>query len=272
MDEKVEQYLKRIGYLNKTLNSDLKTLEDLILHHVTSIPFENLNPILNLPVKIDIESVYEKIVSNLRGGYCYEQNTLFYYVLKNIGFDVKALAGRVIWNQPKDSITTLTHMFLLITIANEEYLVDLGFGAQTPTAPIKFLLFDEQQTPHELYRINKLDHDFVLETFENDIWKSMYQFNKTPQQFIDFEVGNWYTSTHPDFIFTNLLFVAIADQSTRFTLINNKFKKNHLNGSVENKTLLSIDDFKEILTNVFKINLNNLNELDQKLNEILQND
>jgi N-hydroxyarylamine O-acetyltransferase len=63
--------------------------------HVGAIPFENLDILLGRPVVLEIDALQAKLVSGRRGGYCFEQNTLFRAALERIGFRVTALAARV---------------------------------------------------------------------------------------------------------------------------------------------------------------------------------
>src|SRR5688572_29268766 len=105
-------YLNRIGY-SGSHEPSIETLRAVHLHHAQAIPFENLNPFLRIPVVLDTDSLYQKLVLNKRGGYCFEHNLLLSEVLKSIGFNVKGLAARVLWNQPEGVVTARGHMLLL---------------------------------------------------------------------------------------------------------------------------------------------------------------
>src|SRR5580765_5639386 len=102
-------YLRRIGHTGP-LSSTLDTLRALHLRHTTTIPFENLNPLLGWPVRLDLESLEQKLVRDGRGGYCFEQNLLFSHALQALGFRVAGLAARVLWNTTDDAITKRSHM------------------------------------------------------------------------------------------------------------------------------------------------------------------
>ncbi|MEI4902561.1 arylamine N-acetyltransferase, partial [Klebsiella pneumoniae] len=77
-----------------------------------SIPFENLDPLLRRPMRLDAASLEQKLVRGGRGGYCFEQNLLLRHALEGIGFTVAGLAARVVWNQPEGAILPRTHMLL----------------------------------------------------------------------------------------------------------------------------------------------------------------
>ncbi|MCB0225525.1 MAG: arylamine N-acetyltransferase, partial [Anaerolineae bacterium] len=87
----LDAYFRRIGYTGERTASRA-TLSALILHHAQTIPFENLNPLLRWPVRLDLPSLQQKLVRDGRGGYCYEHNLLFSQVLQTLGFQVTHLA------------------------------------------------------------------------------------------------------------------------------------------------------------------------------------
>jgi len=268
MNINLKKYFERIGFSDE-VKINIETLEKLNYLHTLSIPFENINPFLKIPVQIDINSIQKKLINNKRGGYCYEQNTLFFHILTEIGFHVQPLAGRVVWNDSIDAITSLTHMFLVVTLNEIEYLVDVGFGAQTLTSPIQFVLNLGQKTSLEIYQIIEFENDFVLQTKINNEWKSMYRFNRNKQYFVDFEIGNWYTSTNPNFIFTKILYLAKPSENGRVSLINTTFKKHYQNGKIETTKIGSIEELKQIITSQFNLELPEVTNLDQKLLEII---
>src|SRR5205085_12496143 len=107
----LDAYFKRIGYEGERTPT-FETLQAIQLRHVQTIAFENLNPLMGWPVRLDIESLQQKLVREGRGGYCYEHNLLFRHVLKALGFEVTGLAARVLWNEPHGAITPRSHMLL----------------------------------------------------------------------------------------------------------------------------------------------------------------
>src|SRR6185437_905290 len=124
----MDAYLHRIGW-HGAVAVDLTTLRGLAMAHVAAIPFANLNPLMGLPVELDLAALQQKLVQQGRGGYCFEQNLLFEAVLRQIGFAVTGLIARVLWGHPEDAITPQTHMLLRVDLAGEGWLVDVGFVA-----------------------------------------------------------------------------------------------------------------------------------------------
>jgi len=112
----LQAYFDRIHFSGEA-RPDRETLAALVAAHTASIPFENLNPLLGLPVALDPQALVAKLVRQQRGGYCYEQNGLFGHVLETIGFGFTPLAARVLWRQSEDALTPRTHKLLLVELA-----------------------------------------------------------------------------------------------------------------------------------------------------------
>ena len=154
-------YFDRVGYAGPT-EPTADTLAALVAAHIRHIPFENLDPLTGVPV-IDLSApaLTAKLVARRRGGYCYEHNNLFCDVLRELGYGVERLGGRVVWMNPAGlggPPGPETHQALAVTVPGEaaRYLVDVGFGGQTLTAPIRLVTDDVQQTPHEPSRLSAL--------------------------------------------------------------------------------------------------------------------
>src|ERR1700761_5644734 len=115
------EYFTRIGYDDGSSalpdpTEDL--LHELVAAHGRTIPFENLDPLLGVPV-VDLgpAPLVAKLVRRRRGGYCYEHNGLVGYVLETLGFGVERLTGRVVWMQPADApLPAMTHQVLAVTV------------------------------------------------------------------------------------------------------------------------------------------------------------
>ncbi|MGG6265429.1 arylamine N-acetyltransferase family protein [Leptolyngbya sp. AN03gr2] len=203
----LDAYLQRITY-EGNIAPTLETLQAIHLHHAIAIPFENLTPLLKQPVLLDLNSLEKKLIYDRRGGYCFEQNLLLRSVLVALGFRVKNLAARVVWNLPEGTISPRTHMLLQVEIDNAAYLADVGFGGLTQTAPLLLTPDLEQQTPHEPFRLIATDQTHTLQAKLGHKWKSLYRFDLQEQHLPDYEVSNWFVSTHPSSRFVTGLMAA----------------------------------------------------------------
>jgi N-hydroxyarylamine O-acetyltransferase len=250
----LEAYFKRIRY-EGPVTANLDTLCKLQRLHTQAIPFENLNPLFGIPVKLEKESLLQKLVLIRRGGYCFEHNILFRHVLEMLGFEVRPLAGRVMWNQPEGRIMPRTHMLLLIYIDGNKYLSDVGMSRQTPTAPLLLEPNIVQETPHEPFVISDKGDHYVLRTKIGEDWRPLYRFDLQYQFPIDYEVANWYVSTNPGFHFVHQLIAAFAAKECRYVLYNNKFSIHHINGKSKHQTLANADELQNVLEDVFCLKL-----------------
>ena len=125
----VSAYLNRINYTTQ-VETDKDTLFRLQKAHLLSVPFENLDIHYKIPIILEKDSFFNKIVTQKRGGFCYELNGLFYELLKAIGFQVHRVSARVHGKDGEYS-QEYDHMALLVILDKEKYLVDVGFGKFT---------------------------------------------------------------------------------------------------------------------------------------------
>lgn len=214
-------YFDRIGYGGAS-EPTLDVLQGLVTAHTRAIPFENLDPFTGVPVAdLGPEALFDKLVRRRRGGYCYEQNGLMGYVLADLGYRVRRLAGRVVWMRPQDApLPAQTHTVLAVTFPGcvGPYLVDVGFGGQTPTSPLRLQTGGVQQTTHEPYRLEDRGDGLVLQAQVRGEWQALYEFSTQTRPQIDLTVGSWYVSTHPDSHFVTGLMVAAVTDDARVNL------------------------------------------------------
>jgi arylamine N-acetyltransferase len=220
-DADLNAYLTRIG-CQRPLEPTVQALSELVAAHNGSIPFENLDPLFGVPVDhLGADALADKLVHRRRGGYCYEHNGLMGFVLERLGYRVDRLVGRVVWmREPGSPLPATTHQVLAVTgdRLDGHYLVDVGFGGQTLTSPIRMAADLEQETRHEPYRLVVGDEGLVLHARVRGQWQALYEFTERPQPRIDLEVGSWYTSTHPSSPFVTGMTAAMVTDDGRFNL------------------------------------------------------
>src|ERR1700729_3974447 len=158
-------YFERIGYRGGA-EPTFDVLHELVTAHIRTIPFENLDPLLGVPVDdLSPEALADKMVHRRRGGYCYEHNGLMGHVLEELGFGVRRFAARVVWTmQPGAPVPSQTHTLLGVSLPGtpQLFLVAVGFGGQTPTSPIRLETGSVQQTTHEPYRLQERGVGLVM--------------------------------------------------------------------------------------------------------------
>ncbi|HUL05886.1 MAG TPA: arylamine N-acetyltransferase [Candidatus Acidoferrum sp.] len=264
----LDAYFGRIGYSGARAPT-LETLRAIHLRHALTIPFENLDPFLRRPVRLDLASLQGKLVRDRRGGYCFEHNLLFKAALDALGFQVTGLAARVMWNLPEGVTLPRTHMLLRIALDGQDYLADVGFGGQTLTAPIKLIADIEQATPHEPFRLLRAgDGVFLKQAKLGGAWKPLHRFDLQPQLPPDYEVANWYVSTHPESRFVKNLTVAMPAPGRRYALFNRDFTVHHLDGPSEQRRLSGAREIRGVLEEVFGLTMPADPELDAALERL----
>ncbi len=267
-------YFDRIDYRG-TAEPNLDVLRDLVSAHTRAIPFENLDPLMGVPIDdLGPRALTEKLVDRRRGGYCYEQNGLMGYVLAGIGFRVRRLVGRVIWMLSPDApVPAQTHTVLAVTFpgSHGSYLVDVGFGGQTPTSPLRIETGTVQRTAHEPYRLMDRGDGLVLQISIRGEWVSLYEFTTRSVAQVDLQVGSWFVSTHPSSMFVTGLTAAIVTGDARVNLAGRDLDVRRADGGEK----IRLDDAAGVvdaLSGRFGINVADLGEraaLEARLADIL---
>jgi len=267
------QYLTRIGYLGSP-EPTLATLRAIVAAHLQHIPFENLDPLLGIPVEdLGAPALIDKMVRRRRGGYCFEHNSLLRYVLERLGFGVAALTGRVVWMNPAGADadpTALTHMVLDVTVpdVSPHYLVDVGFGGQTLPSPMPFVPDEVHPTRMEAYRIRSRPADFVLETRLGDEWRPLYVFTGEPRPMIDLQMGSWYVSTHPASIFVVGLSAALVTADARWNLRGRNLTVHRLGRPSEHVRMDSAAEVLDVLGARYGLPVDGLGDISVVLDRI----
>jgi N-hydroxyarylamine O-acetyltransferase len=260
----LDAYFTRIGYRGPRAPT-LQTLSAIVLAHIQAIPFENLDVLLGRGIDLDPAAVERKLVHERRGGYCFEQNSHLLYVLGALGFAVTPLSGRVRVNRPRDYMPARTHCFVRVDLDGAPWLADVGVGALSPTAPLRFDTENEQATPHEPRRIVREgawdglalrgpDARMLHQVRFGDAWHDVCELTMEPMPPIDREVGNWYTSAHPRSHFRDRLIVArAAPDGGRVTLLNGELKVRDRAGIAEVRPIASAEALLAVLSEEFSL-------------------
>ncbi|AKV07787.1 MULTISPECIES: arylamine N-acetyltransferase family protein [Pseudomonas] len=264
-------YLQRLGF-DAPPAPTLETLRQLQFRHTAAFPFENLTTLSGEPVLIDLPSIEQKVLHDGRGGYCYELNNLFLALLQALGFDACGISGRVVMGQPEGAWTARTHRLSLVTLGGVRYITDVGFGGMVPTAPLLLDTPEEQLTPHEPYRIERHADGYTLRANVAGEWRAMYIFDLQRQEDIDYAVGNWYVSTHPESSFAKQLMVARTGEGWRRTLNNGSFAIHRIGSESERRQITEVADLVRLLASEFGIRVPEHAHLKQVLGRLIEQD
>ena len=186
-----------------------------------TVPFENLDIHLGKPIILDTRRFYRKIVVDKRGGYCYELNGCFAWLLKKMGFEVSILSAKVAGKNGSFS-PEFDHMNLLVRL-EENLLVDVGFG-DSFTEPKPIDIEDDTIDHGYFYRIAGKNRVRILyrRANQNSPWHSQYKFSLLPRQLSDFVLRNKYQQTSPHSYFAQQRMISRLTRSGRITLTDSK--------------------------------------------------
>jgi N-hydroxyarylamine O-acetyltransferase len=187
----LDAYLDRIGLTGRP------SLAEVHRAHACSIPFENLDPHRGVPVSLDQSDLQRKLVTERRGGYCFEQNLLLRHALEALGAEVELMLARVTKGAPRDVQRPRTHLLLRVTAAGAVWHADFGFGAGTLLEPIPFGPGTVHEQSGWRFRVVEAGEDLVLQGFERGKWIDLYRFLPEVVPQVDVETSNWFTATHP---------------------------------------------------------------------------
>ena len=270
----LDAYLSGIGYRGP-ITPTLATLQSVCQLHPQSLTFNSVYPWLGLPVHLDLPTLEAKLVNRREGGYCFEQNTLLWAALAQIGFDVRGLSARVVYSTPPGGGRhPRNHMLMLVDLDGEKYVADAGFGGLTLTAPLRLSDEAPQQTPHETVRIGRTEtvadlRDYVLEAEAGGQWRAMYQFGLEEQIDADYEMANWFTGTFPGSAFVQRLIAARPVDAGRLALSDNRLSVHRIGLPSIQRTIESASELSHILENDFAITLPDHPDLAARLQAIV---
>jgi N-hydroxyarylamine O-acetyltransferase len=193
----VDRYLHRIGYEGSQAPV-LATLDAVQKAHLTSVPYENLDLLYRRPCSLATEALYDKIVNRRRGGYCFELNGLFAWLLRQMGFQVTEFFGRWLIGEPL-AMPKRRHRILRVDLPEGRFLADAGVGRVCPLTPLCFEPDVIQEREGVRYRIlaDPL-HGWLVQVESEQDFINFYSFTEEPQQAIDFAYPHYYCATHPD--------------------------------------------------------------------------
>ncbi len=227
----LDAYFARTDYTGPRTPT-LETLNGVVRAHVQTIPFENIDVLLGVPISLELEAIEHKLVRERRGGYCFEHNTLLLEVLTALGYHVRPLSARVRYTRPRDYTPGRTHLLVRVEL-EESWLADVGVGSMSPTAALRLAEHGEQVTPHEPRRLLR-DNDRIYHQVRlGDAWHDVAELTLEEMPVIDRVVANWYTSTHPQSHFKNRLTVARATPTGRVAILNDELSIRHADGRAD---------------------------------------
>lgn len=250
----ISRYLDRIG-LNKIPDVCEGGLRELHAAQSFSIPFENFDIHLNRTISLKPDALVSKLIHQRRGGYCFELNGLFRLALQSLGFNVRPLLARVVYNLPEPGART--HQVLIVTISGQEWLADVGFGGPGICLPLPMIPDQIGEQYGERYRL-RLDSGYgmVLQKARKDAFVDLYVFDVNEHTLDpDIEMANHFTSTWPSSLFRLSRMCSLRKTWGRVTLSDMELTI-HRDGQSIRQTLSPGPQYTSAITEHFGIHLN----------------
>ena len=258
--EQLAACLKRIGY-EKEVTLTRECLDDLIFSCQCHVPYDNLDVFdYGREVRLDGESLYNKIVVNGRGGYCFELNGFFFRILKGLGFDVQPCFCRIMIGPvtgPQDNF--IDHRASIVTLDGQRYFCDVGTGAPMPLAAMPIV---------EDVWVNTRGQQFMIRKGDQKNWYELYRkmseqedgsyeehldlyFLDAPVQEIDFMTPNFFMYMKEDSL-PHVRRMVSRKTPTGFVDITNDVFTEVVNG-VKTERKLAYEEILPIIQNVIGI-------------------
>ena len=211
-------YFERIGWVRRE-GRTYDALAGLLHAHMRAIPFENLDVLLGRPIRLDLEGLQQKLVRDRRGGYCFEQASLFAAVLDALGFEPVRHTARVVMITPRTE-SPRTHMFLTVKLAEGRFVLDPGFGSLAPLVPVPLAPGARVEAGAEAHWMECDGDHWLLRTRSGEKDTDCWFTTLERDNHVDFEVGNHFTSTYPSSPFRNRLMLRALTGDGRVTIMN----------------------------------------------------
>ena len=223
VSREVAAYLKRIDY-HGPLDASIDTLAQLQSCHLHTVPYENFDILNGIPLSLEIPDLYDKVILRRRGGYCFELNALFSWLLTELGFSVTDYFARF-WRNTSITPPKRRHHVIQVEVEGKRYLCDVGVGGIVPRTPIEMVEHLVHKQGDEYYQF-KCDEDFgwVLYEKKREQWIQIYSFTEESQLPTDYITASYWCENAPDSIFNKGAMVSIRTDEGRNSIAGNEFR------------------------------------------------
>ncbi len=226
-------YLERIGLdASAVRDTSYCTLTALRTAHLTHVPYENMDILRGVPLSLDEDALFDKIVTRRRGGFCFELNGCFAALLRALGFPVTEYFGRFL-RDADPGVTMRRHRVLRVTTSDlGDCICDVGVGSPCPLLPLPFGPHTEDvPTPPtaERDRMWRLRADpfygHIVEEYHHGAWGPYYAFTEEPQVTIDFVTTCFWCEAAPDSPFRAFPIVCVQTRTGRRTIRDAEYRE-----------------------------------------------
>lgn len=234
--------------------------------HLLAVPYENLDIFYGRPFDLAIENIYDKIVNRNRGGYCFELNGLFAWLLRQLGYKTEEYFGRWLLGEALQ-VPARRHRIIKVKMSEGEYIADVGVGRRAPLTPLLLELSMPQEREGVKYKIIEDATLFKVVQIETapGVFANFFSFDEAPQQNIDFSYVHYYCTTHPTSVFRSKLMVhrpTLTGRNSLASVINPQtgavapqFTTTLADGSSKTFFTYSDEEFKTALNELFDLTI-----------------
>jgi len=237
--------------------NDYDLIQHMINAHISKFSFSSVNVILNKTLSLEPEKLFERVIEQGTGGYCFEHNKIFYLALKYLGFEVRPLIARVMLNN--DPENGRSHRLTLLTLNNQQYIIDVGFGVMSPRGLISLAQTESTTLPFAHYQVELDDRNtYRIIKINESKPVILYRLDLSEATETDCDISHFYSHQHQQAAFVNHLVVSRIDKDKRYLVKNLTFTEYddnlnaHLSQTIDNSFLL-----RQILHDKLKISITN---------------
>jgi N-hydroxyarylamine O-acetyltransferase len=270
-------YLSRVGLtdLQAPYKLNRETLKKVMAAQQQTIAFENIDVVQKKIISMEPEDVEKKLVYDMRGGYCFEQNTLLKMVLEDMGYlSVKPLLCRVKWGKQDtdEPNATFTHLALQVATDDGSFLADVGFAGSNSIEPVRLDVGTEaQELPEGQFHVVPSKHKgyYVLELLVKGEYRPLYEWRDEAAPLVDQVGSNWFSCTFPTARFTSQFFVCRVINDERHHLLNDEYVIQKGYGAHKNvikEIIVEKARLEALIAHVFGIKLVETGGIDRFLN------
>jgi N-hydroxyarylamine O-acetyltransferase len=225
-------YQRRLGLTGRPAPC-LATVTDLMARHMQTVPFENLDVMAGRGRPLSTAGILRKVVTQERGGFCYELNEALRALLDHLGFTVRRIEARVWQAATKEFGPPFDHLALVVSLPEGEFLVDVGFGDNN-RAPLR-LPQDRTRDISGEYFLSPVPSGHGLRL--SSTAKPLYDMTLAAQPLEAFAPMCRYHQTSPESIFSKGLICTRATPTGRITLSRSRLI--HVEGSQRTEILIT---------------------------------
>jgi len=251
--EKICKYFERIGLQYEDgFEPNLENLKKLHLAHSITVPYENLDILKDVPLSLDLDQLFNKVVINRRGGYCFEVNGLFAWLLRELGYKTTEYLGRYLRGE-EAQVPMRRHRVIKVELPEGDYLADIGIGDKAPRFPVLMQPELEQKDYDDIYKFVKDDFFgwMLCDLYEGN-WRPFFSFTEENQVDTDFEMPSFWCEKSPNSPFNKVPIFCLKAEKGMYTLIGNTFKDSVSGSEVITKELSEVE-MKEYCKKYFEL-------------------